>query len=468
MIGSRSAAKRVLRGNLPLSIEARQYAFGEYRLDTGREILKCGNKIVPLPKRLFALLLALIEADGNVVSRENLASLLWPGGGMAGFNLSQHIYMLRQILGESARDRQFIMTVHGNGFRFAAPVSIVPAQSALLGPGSQGIAPADDNPLQSGYDAFACYSRASVLLERPTAAALGAAIEQFSAALTIDPGFAPALVGAARAYALLAQNSYVAGDCALPLAVEAIEQALTLSPASASAHAVHAGIALLARWDWNAAKRSIEIAMELGAEATVVRLNAACIYGSIGDYDRASAELQQALLLAPYSSSVQLLLGRLLVLTEQYEQAVEHLSNLLDIYPDFILARQTRAQAQIHLGRPQDAVADLLCVQCEPREDVASRLPLLCRAYADAGDGRKAEETYERLLAAARTDFVPHGNLAICAIGLEREAAALDHLRRAIAAREPVLLLMRLSPWFARARSSEFERALTGIELRSA
>lgn len=445
-----------------------EYLFGPFRLDPSRELLTSGSKTIPLPGRLFALLYSLIKADGNVVPRRQLSLLLWPEGNMPESNLSQHIYLLRRILGESARDRQFIMTVHGRGFRFAAAVTLVSGVNSLRAVANDGVSSAgtDDNPLRSGYDAFAFFSRASVLLERPTAVALSTAIESLNSALAIDSHFAPALVGIAHAYVLLAQNAYAAGDRVFPRAHDAIERALALAPLSASAHAVNANVALQAHWDWDAAKRSMDTAMSLNGSSIMVRENAVWLYACAGDRTRALAELQHALALAPYSPGLQLLLGRLFILEREYERAIEHSSNLLDADPSFALARKCRAEAYILCGRAQEALVDLLFMQRDPAEDVASRLPLLCCAYAAAGDDRLATETYERLTVAARGAFVARSNLALCAIGLERHDEALGHLEDALAAREPSLLLLHASPWFARAAAcGQLKRALESIRL---
>jgi DNA-binding winged helix-turn-helix (wHTH) protein/predicted Zn-dependent protease len=445
-----------------------EYVFGPYRLDPFRELLTCGGKAVALPGRLFALLHSLVGADGNVVSRATLSALIWPGGGVAQSNLSQHVYLLRRILDENDRDREYIMTVPGRGFRFVAPVTFVPAANALRAPVREatGIA-AEENPLQAGYDAFACYTRASALLERPTAAGLGASIAQLNAALAIDPAFVPALVAIARAHTLLAQNAYAPGDWALPHALEAIDRALANAPDSAAAHAISAIVALLGQWDWSEAKRAIEMALSFNPASPTVQSSAAWMYERAGDHDRASARLQEALSLAPYSPHLQLSFGKLLISHHDYEQAVRHLSNLLDIDQSFTPARHWRAEAYVLSGRPQDAIVDLLFMQRDTMEDVALRLPLLCCAYAAAGDGERAVETYDRLTTAARTDFVAHTNLSKCAIALSRNAEALDHLERALVAREPSLLYLHGSPWFAAVWPSErFKRILRKVAPR--
>ncbi len=71
------------------------------------------------------LLDLLIHANGNVIDKATIASRVWPEKAVSDGNLSQHMYMLRQLLDERARDRAYVMTVRGRGYRFVAPVSVV-------------------------------------------------------------------------------------------------------------------------------------------------------------------------------------------------------------------------------------------------------------------------------------------------------------------------------------------------------
>lgn len=127
----RSAAERGSTESVSLRNETpRVYVFGPFRLDATRGSLTYGTEVVPLPERLLGLLLALIEANGCVVSRKSLATVLSPDEPVSEANLSQHVYMLRRILGERAKDHLYIMTAHNQGFRFASPVRVEPDSDA--------------------------------------------------------------------------------------------------------------------------------------------------------------------------------------------------------------------------------------------------------------------------------------------------------------------------------------------------
>jgi hypothetical protein len=63
--------------------------------------------------------MVLIEADGALVSKDELQSRVWPDVIVAQDNLKVQIAVLRKALGE---DRDFVLTEHGRGYRFTAPV----------------------------------------------------------------------------------------------------------------------------------------------------------------------------------------------------------------------------------------------------------------------------------------------------------------------------------------------------------
>jgi DNA-binding winged helix-turn-helix (wHTH) protein len=178
------------------------YAFGSFRLDPSRGLLYHGADVTPLPDRLAQLLVLLIHANGNVIDKETIASRIWPETTVSDGNLSQHVYMLRQLLDERAKDRAYVMTVRGKGYRFVTPVSVVaPGIAETAGSTEE----TSDRLLRSGPEALQHYCRGCYLLEKRTASSLTAAAEQFEAALAVDQEYVPALIGLARAYALLAE-----------------------------------------------------------------------------------------------------------------------------------------------------------------------------------------------------------------------------------------------------------------------
>ena len=89
--------------------------FGRFRVLLRQRQLFADGAPVELGTRAFDLLLALLEADGLLVTKEELISRVWPGIVVSEENLKVQVAALRKALGA---DRDFIHTEFGRGYRF--------------------------------------------------------------------------------------------------------------------------------------------------------------------------------------------------------------------------------------------------------------------------------------------------------------------------------------------------------------
>jgi TolB-like protein/Tfp pilus assembly protein PilF len=106
-----------------------QYEFGAYRLDAqSRMLFRQGNHVA-LPPKLTELLVALVEAEGRVLTREQLLQRLWPDTVVEEGSLTSHISMLRKALGEGPNGQDFIETLPKRGYRFVASVKRAASQA---------------------------------------------------------------------------------------------------------------------------------------------------------------------------------------------------------------------------------------------------------------------------------------------------------------------------------------------------
>jgi len=94
-------------------------AFGRFRVLLRQRQLVVDGVPIELGTRAFDLLLVLLEADGSLVTKDELLSRVWPGIVVAEENLKVQISALRKALGE---DRDFIRTEFGRGYRFTGAV----------------------------------------------------------------------------------------------------------------------------------------------------------------------------------------------------------------------------------------------------------------------------------------------------------------------------------------------------------
>ena len=89
------------------------YRFGNFELQPRQRRLLADGRPVTLGYRAFDLLLALVERDGQLVTKDELLALVWPGLVVEENNLQVQVSTLRKILGSAA-----IGTVAGRGYRF--------------------------------------------------------------------------------------------------------------------------------------------------------------------------------------------------------------------------------------------------------------------------------------------------------------------------------------------------------------
>jgi DNA-binding winged helix-turn-helix (wHTH) protein/tetratricopeptide (TPR) repeat protein len=108
------------------------YEFGPFHMDPDKQILLRGNDPVPVTPKAFETLLVLVRRSREVVSKEELLKEVWPNSFVEESNLSQNIFLLRKALGDTAENRQYIVTLPGRGYRFAAPVRTVTEQGEAL------------------------------------------------------------------------------------------------------------------------------------------------------------------------------------------------------------------------------------------------------------------------------------------------------------------------------------------------
>jgi two-component system, OmpR family, alkaline phosphatase synthesis response regulator PhoP len=99
--------------------EAGVYVFGDVRVDFRRAIVTRANEAIELTAREYQLLRYLIEHRDTILSRDDLLNEVWGYDAMPNTRtVDVHIGLLRQKLEPNIRQPQYILTVHGMGYRF--------------------------------------------------------------------------------------------------------------------------------------------------------------------------------------------------------------------------------------------------------------------------------------------------------------------------------------------------------------
>ena len=143
-------------GILRANEQDKRLRFGVFEADIrSGELAKRGRR-VRLQEQPFQLLAMLLERPGELLTREELSSKLWPNT-IVDFDhgLNKAVAKIREALGDSAENPRFIETVARRGYRFLADVTVtghgqpqIVAQVSSPGSGTSlpGLAEAGTSP----------------------------------------------------------------------------------------------------------------------------------------------------------------------------------------------------------------------------------------------------------------------------------------------------------------------------------
>jgi Tol biopolymer transport system component/DNA-binding winged helix-turn-helix (wHTH) protein len=104
--------------------QPKAFRFGPFEFDPRSGHLRSESGTLRLADQPLALLNALLERPGEMVSREDLRGRLWPDGTFVDFDhgLNSAVSRLREALNDSANTPRFVETIPRRGYRLLVPV----------------------------------------------------------------------------------------------------------------------------------------------------------------------------------------------------------------------------------------------------------------------------------------------------------------------------------------------------------
>src|SRR5215471_11968881 len=131
-----------------MTIEKAKFArFGLFEIDlVSGELRKEGARI-RLQEQPFRVLAMLLEHPGEMITREEMRTRLWPGDTFVDFDhgLNTAVNKLREALGDAAANPRFVQTIARRGYRFIAPVQ----ESGQAVAPTSNLTPVGDAPSQT-------------------------------------------------------------------------------------------------------------------------------------------------------------------------------------------------------------------------------------------------------------------------------------------------------------------------------
>jgi adenylate cyclase len=213
------------------------------------------------------------------------------------------------------------------------------------------------------------------------------AISEFQHAITLDPNYAPAYAALARVYSLAPVVGAMTPKVSMPIAREAALRAVTLDPSLAAGHSTLGFILAHFDFDWPAAEREYQRALDLNPNDAYAHLFYSNSYLSpLGRHAEAIAEMQKAIAVDPFSAPMQSFLGRTYIWARRRRQ----------------LCRAKRSRSALRrawtAGGPHGywkQVLDFTYLPVNPPEDYNSAFGTAI-LYAQLGEKTKALDYLER------------------------------------------------------------------------
>ncbi len=270
----------------------------------------------------------------------------------------------------------------------------------------------------------------------------------YEQALGIDPNNALALGGLAKVWAGMQQFGMVSPTEARPVALEYIGKALEIAPNEPSLVALNALWLTWGEWDWEAAGREFERALELNPNNWEARAYYSHYLIFVGRLDEARAQAEMAKAGDPFSGLILGLANGTLSHLGNDEAALEAAREALRLDPSQPVAHDAITQSLRGLGRAEEAIRSEVGL-FTAMGDTALANALL--NGLDEGGPREASSRAAAILE-ARSEFVYVApvRIALAYLWAGDTERALDWLERGEAVGDPAMPYVFGSPTTAR------------------
>ena len=337
-----------------------------------------GGRASRLAQQPLRILLELADHAGEVVTREHLVKVLWPGGVVDFDNgLNVAVRKLRVALDDVGDVPRYVETLPRLGYRFIANLPEAPRRMAprarwALALSAVGVVVAlalgwwinsDEVPAKSHHvpsvRAQELYLEALSLRSRRDIEAHPLAREKLEAAIKEDPEYAQAWAVLADVNSAAVIRQLVTPADGIPKARAAAERAIALDANTVEGHYSLGEILMDHYKDFAGAQREYERAKAIDDKSARLWHHYGMWFGHQGRIEEALAALRRARELEPMTLLYAANYGMLLYEARRYDEAVAFLRPYVEANPRFDQARAILARALAASGDLQGALQQL-------------------------------------------------------------------------------------------------------------
>jgi serine/threonine-protein kinase len=305
-----------------------------------------------------------------------------------------------------------------------------------------------DNP-----EAYQLYLKGRYYAGQFTAEGLEKAFDFLHQAIAVDPNYALAYDGLAYAYQIQ-EGVFVSPLEVMPKAKEAARKAIDLDETLAAAHVELATVYFWFDFDWPAAEREFQRALQLNPNYAPAHEFRGWYLESLGRVEEGLAEGRRAVELDPLSIENNSLLGWDLYFARRYDQSATQLRKCIDLQPAYWACHFYLSLTYQQQGQFSDAVTELVRAR-ELNDQSAVPQAELAHAYAMSGQTAKARQTLSEVLALAKTRYVDPYELALVYAALGDKDEAFVRLGQAYTERSFNMINLKVDPEMDSLRSDQ-------------
>jgi TolB-like protein/DNA-binding winged helix-turn-helix (wHTH) protein/Flp pilus assembly protein TadD len=307
--------------------------------------------------------------------------------------------------------------------------------------GSEGRAPTPKTVNPEAYDSFL---KGRYYWNKRTDEGLKEAIDYFKRSISIDPSNAEAYSGLADAYALAGDWEYgiLPPAEAFPLAKAAANEALALNDRLGEAHTSLGFVLDLYYWDWAAAEKQYQLAINLNPGYAVAHHWYAWHLLVLGKKAEGMFEIRKAERLDPLSLIIRSDVADALSALHLFEESVEQSKKTLALDPNFAVGHFQLAEALVQQHQYEAAIAEFQQAIALSGH-LAAFDANLAHAYAVSGRRSDALKIAKSMATGANLNPSANASIALIYVGLGDLDQAMAWLNKAYDARFNPSILIR-------------------------
>jgi TolB-like protein/DNA-binding winged helix-turn-helix (wHTH) protein/tetratricopeptide (TPR) repeat protein len=306
-----------------------------------------------------------------------------------------------------------------------------------------------ERPAACAPTAYQAYLKGRYYWNKPFDDGLKEAIAFYQRALEASPSYGAAHAALARAHVARAEFYHSLPRQALKDAEASASRALETDPTLYEAHLALADVRRMHDLDWSGAEASYADAIAHNPSYESAHRAYGMALSVQGRHAEAIRASERACELDPLCLVVGTTAGWTRYVAGDYDAAIDHCRNTIDMDPAFMPARRVLAAAYLQAGRQAEALSELESAVSLSEGDSDPMLLLwLAHAKAATGNRRDAAALITRARALERERYVPPYHLAMAFVGLDDVETAFELLDQAWLDRDPAVAGVHVEPRF--------------------